>query len=361
MAHRVIGNQYSRRRFLSGLAAASGGLALPLLNGLPIKAQPGRQDELDQQVYFVVGALLDIEFWEDPIAGLEAVQDMLGVQVKLIGPDAWDSDAQIAEIYDALNVNPKGFAILPVDHEAMTSVINDILGRGIPVVTVDTDAPHSQRLCYLGTDRYQAGSQAADAMVRALGGSGEVAVLTLGGSEALEQSLWGFLDRLADIAPGVTVGHILDSQANDTVIREHVTTLLEENAGLSGIFANDTQSAVSVPAQVLELGKGGTLALVANGATLRTRDAMEAVASGVLTASITQRSFQAFYYAVQFLYDLANNRSANMGMSWVETGISPLPTRVDTGTMIITQENAEGFLSLLREATSEDGDQSDLR
>jgi len=322
---------------LEGSAIAAGGL---LAGYGPRAVSAAAEDE----EYVVVGALLSIPFWEDPIAGMDRAAEVLGVKVAFIGPDDWNAAQQVTQFQQALIRKPKGVAILPVDPKSVEQIINGALEDGIPVVTADTDAPTSNRLCYLGTDRYQAGVQAADAMAAELEGKGEVGAITLGGAVSLENCLNGFRDRLGEIAPDIEIVTVADGQGKPELITQHTLSMIQGYPDLAGIFSNGTQESSSVAGAVQQAGKGGELVVVGQGATLRTKDVMEAIAKGVVTASVTQRSFQAFYYAIQFLYDLVHGNSADLGLSWYETGISPLPARVDTGTMVITADNVQSFI-----------------
>lgn len=355
----------SRRVFLKRSAVATGAVAATAMGGSLLTgcgstaeeaptevaaAAAGDASSGEEEEYVVVGALLSIAYWEDPIAGMQQAEKELGVKVSFIGPDSWDAAQQVSQFQQALVRQPKGVAILPVDPKSVEPIIDEAHSKGIPVVTADSDAPTSSRLSFLGTDRYQAGVQSADAMAQALGGSGKIGVITLGGSIALEESLLGFRERLAEIAPGVEIVTQADSQGNPEIITDAVLTMIQGTPDLAGIFANGTQESSSTAAAVSQAGKGGELVVVGHGATLRTTDVMQAVADGVVTASVTQRGFQMFYYAIQFLYDLVHRKSSNFGLSWAETGISPLPPRVDTGTMIITPDNVQSFMDKLNQA-----------
>jgi ribose transport system substrate-binding protein len=328
----------TRRGLLGGAAglAALGALAAPAA------AAAAEQDE-----YVVAGALLSIPFWEDPIAGMQAAAAKLGVKVTFIGPDAWDAAQQVSQIEQVLIRRPKGLVVLPVDPKSVQPVIASALKQGVPVVTADTDAPETGRLSYLGTDRYQSGVQAADALIAASQGKGKVGIVTLGGSQALELSLNGFRDRIAAAAPGIAIGPVVDDQGDPQRSVDSFAGMIQGTEGLTALYGNGTQQSSSAAAAVRQAGKIGKLVVVGNGATLRTKDVMQAVADGVVTASITQRSFQAFYYAIQFLVDINSGASSEFGLPWAKSGVSPLPTRVDTGTIVVTKENVAALLDKL--------------
>jgi len=64
------------------------------------------------------------------------------------------------------------------DPSAVVAPINKAIESGIPVVCVDTDAPDSQRLSFIGTNWFDLAGAKAQAMVKALGErQGKVAML----------------------------------------------------------------------------------------------------------------------------------------------------------------------------------------
>ena len=295
----------SRRGVLGGLAGLSG---VGLLG-----AGGARAAEVDE--YVVVGALLSNPFWEDPIAGMRAAEEHLGVKVTFIGPDAWEAAQQVTQFQQILIRRPKGIAILPVDPKAVEPVIADAIAQGIPVVTADSDAPESARLSFLGTDRYNSGTQAAAALIAATGGKGKVGVITLGGSLALEEALKGFREHLAAHAPEIEIGPVVDDQGDPQRSLDVGLAMIQGNPDLTAIYGNGTQESSGAAAAVQQAGKAGQIVVVGNGATLRTREVIQAVADGVMTAAVAQRSFQAFYYAIQLLIDI-NSGTARVRPQW---------------------------------------------
>ncbi len=54
-----------------------------------------------------------------------------------------------------------GIAISPTDPANQTGMLNDA-AASVPLVTQDSDAPDSNRICYIGTDNFQAGQAAGE-------------------------------------------------------------------------------------------------------------------------------------------------------------------------------------------------------
>jgi ribose transport system substrate-binding protein len=87
------------------------------------------------------------------------------------------SDGTAAEqkriIDDLTTKGVDGIAISPVDPQNQTTLINDVAKRAL-VFTQDSDAPNSDRACYVGTDNVAAGRQAGQLIKEVLPAGGKI-------------------------------------------------------------------------------------------------------------------------------------------------------------------------------------------
>jgi ribose transport system substrate-binding protein len=76
--------------------------------------------------------------------------------------------------------------------DSVIGVIADARKKGIPVITFDSDSPKSQRMCYVGTDNFEAGKEAGKAFKQRLS-KGKYAVITGGlAAQNLNDRIKGF-------------------------------------------------------------------------------------------------------------------------------------------------------------------------
>src|SRR5207237_4564566 len=76
---------------------------------------------------------------------------------------------------DLLAKGVDGIAISPVDPDNQTQLINDVAKQAL-VFTQDSDAPKSDRACYVGTDNVAAGRQAGGLIKEALPQGGKIMI-----------------------------------------------------------------------------------------------------------------------------------------------------------------------------------------
>jgi ribose transport system substrate-binding protein len=136
-------------------------------------------------------------FWNNAAAGVKAAEKEFGVQCEVMMPPKGIVD-QKRMIETALAQGVQGLAISPIDAENQTAFINEA-ALATHVITHDSDAPDSKRLCFVGMDNYKAG-RAAGRMVKASLPDGGKVMIFVGRLEQLnsKQRRQGVIDELLD-------------------------------------------------------------------------------------------------------------------------------------------------------------------
>ncbi|MFW6138184.1 MAG: sugar-binding protein [Spirochaetota bacterium] len=128
------------------------------------------------------------------------------VEVLYVGSVASDMAEQARVIEDMIAQGVDAIGVSCNDPDGAVDPINKAVESGIPVMTWDSDAPDSKRFTYLGVSNYDGGRAAADLLVRAMGTSGKVALLTgVPGALNLEERIKGFKDEIAEKYPDIEI------------------------------------------------------------------------------------------------------------------------------------------------------------
>ncbi|MBY0526647.1 MAG: sugar-binding protein [Gemmataceae bacterium] len=137
------------------------------------------------------------EFWTIAEEGTKKAADELGVEVVFRRPPNGTAGEQKDIIEDLLTRKVQAIAVSVNDPENQLDFLNRITDR-IPLLTQDNDAPASKRLCYVGTDNYEAGKEAGKLVKEALPDGGTIAIF-VGKPDPLNarQRRQGVLDELA--------------------------------------------------------------------------------------------------------------------------------------------------------------------
>ena len=114
---------------------------------------------------------------------------------EIAGPDGYDPAAEVAALQKAIASKPAGILVSAADAAKLTAPINDAIAAGIPVITVDSDAPLSSRLYFIGTNNLEAGRTGARQLVERLHGKGNIVVYSIPGQPNIEERLKGLQGR----------------------------------------------------------------------------------------------------------------------------------------------------------------------
>ncbi len=144
-----------------------------------------------EDTYGMVVFLKGSEFFNWAYGGMQDAAKLIGPHIKteLRGPATWDASQEARAIEQLIAKGVKGIIVTAGDATTLNPAINKAVKRGIPVITFDSDAPESKRLCFAGTNNYEAGKVAGKAMVEWLKGKGEVGISTFPGPNHLVERI----------------------------------------------------------------------------------------------------------------------------------------------------------------------------
>ncbi len=168
------------------------------------------------------------------------------VECLYMGSVASDMAEQARVIEDAVAQGVDAIAVSCNDPDGCIDPIQSAIEAGIPVMTWDSDSPDSGRFTYLGVSNYDGGKAAAELLIREMGTSGKVALLTgVPGAFNLEERIRGFKDGIAgtDIEIVTTVACNDDVNLGVQVVEETMLANPDLNGwffvGLWPVFAGD--------------------------------------------------------------------------------------------------------------------------
>ncbi|MFN3240333.1 MAG: sugar-binding protein [Planctomycetota bacterium] len=157
-----------RRTSLVCLLALAAGLLWSCGNE-PAAANSGKP-----RVAFVTNCA--VEFWAVAEAGVKAAAEQAGVEALVRMPPTGTAEEQKRYLEDLVAAGVKGIAVTPKDPDNMTGLLDRIAER-CTLITHDSDAPKSKRLCYIGVDNYDAGRMCGQLVEEAMPDGGPIVIL----------------------------------------------------------------------------------------------------------------------------------------------------------------------------------------
>ncbi len=99
------------------------------------------------------------------------------IEIVWLTPPAEDGQVQAQRIAQAVNEGASAVLISCSDAGKVNGAINDAVGRGVPVMTFDSDAPQSNRFAFYGVDDIKTGEAVMRELAPLMNGKGKVAIL----------------------------------------------------------------------------------------------------------------------------------------------------------------------------------------
>ena len=209
-------------------------------------------------------------YWKAVEAGAKDAGKEFDVEILWTGPDAESNHTQQANMVDNMvNLGVDGIVLAPTNFEALVRPVESAVEKGVPVVLIDSSLNSEKPLSNISTDNYAAGEQAAEALIKAIGGNrkhgGNVIMLRyLEGSGSTEAREKGFADRIAreqglKLAESIyTRGGGSTTDAADTADALLRRFVKEGNLQVDGIFASNQPAAIGMLTKMDQFRASGT-------------------------------------------------------------------------------------------------------
>jgi ribose transport system substrate-binding protein len=291
--------------------------------------------------YFLIATNINLTYWQSAHEGFTRAAAEYGVTEEMRGPDTFNPSIEVDEFRAAVARKPAGILVSVADPKLMTPEINKAIVAGIPVITIDSDAPDSQRLYFIGTNNLEAGRLGGESVAAALNGKGNAVFFTMPGQSNLEERLKGYKDVFANF-PGIKIVEVFDMKGESGTAMDKAREYLERT-GESKINAFICLEA-SAGKDVAEAFKRSK----PEGALLMAMDVDPAtlalVKDGTIQATISQKPYTMALLGLKALDDLHHYPLHPLSRDYASDAKSPIPAFVDTGVSLVDKSNVDKFL-----------------
>ena len=277
------------------------------------------------------------DFWTIARKGTEkAAKDIPNIEVEFRIPSDGTAAEQQRVIDDLLAKGIHGIAISPVDPKNQTQMLNRAASQTL-VVTQDSDAPASNRICYIGTDNVEAGRQAGQLVKEALPNGGKIMVFVgvLDAANA-QQRYQGLKEALA----GSNVS-IIDVRTDNTDLvraKANAADSLVNNPDLAGMVGLWAYNGPAILSAVKEAHKTDKVKIVAFDEQDET---LSGIRDGSIYATVVQQPFEFGYRSMELMSKILNGDKSGV----------PASKQIFVPTKAIKKDNVDQFtkdLNVLR-------------
>jgi ribose transport system substrate-binding protein len=294
------------------------------------------------ETYVLVSTNIKVPYWQSAAAGFGQAAGRLGVGYAFEGPDSYDPAAERDAFESALQKKPTGILVSVADPSALKDSIDKAIAAGIPVITMDSDAPDSNRLFFIGTNNYEAGMTGGKRLAQELKGRGTVAVYTMPNQPNLDERLRGYKAALEPF-PNIKLTHIVDVKGDPRVAFDSTTQFLgnDKKEHIDAFVCLEALSGKEV-ASVLDDYKVKGRTIIAMDTD---PDTLQWIEKGVIAATISQKPYTMAYVGLMMLDNLHHEPPKSLAADWAHDTFASVPAFVDTGSALVDKSNVDAFIS----------------
>ena len=312
---------------------------LPFVTALTLLS--GCQRHSTSEHYYLIATNINLAYWHTAEAGMQKAAAEYHVTTEMRGTGYFDPKGEVDEFRTVLAMKPAGILVSIADPDLMRPEINKAIAQGVPVITIDSDAPDSQRLYFIGTNNLAAGRLGGQRVAAQLNGKGNVVFFTNPGQPNLEERLKGYKDVLGGF-PGIKIVEVFDMQGDPgKALDKSEEYLTRTGAGKIDALVCLEAAAGKDVAEAIKRHKAEDRVLVTMDVDPAT---LELVKSGEIDATISQKPFTMAYLGLKGLDEIHHDPPKTLAGDYSLNAYSPFPAFVDTGVALVDNSNVDLFL-----------------
>ena len=279
------------------------------------------------------------DFWKIAQAGTQKAAQEFGCAVEFKIPPTGTAQEQQRIVEDLITLGVSGIAISPKDPDNQTAMLNKA-AEAVNLITQDSDAPQSKRVCYVGTDNFQAGQAAGELLKKVLPDGGKI-MLFVGSLDANNAK-----DRKRGIEEAIkgTTITIVDTRTDEidrVKAKQNAMDALTSVPDLACLVGLWSYNGPCILSGVRDAGKLGQIKIVCFDEEEAT---LQGVKDGHIAGTIVQQPFEFGYQSVKLLTALARGDKSMVPES--KQLIIPVKTitrtEVDAFWMLLNQQTGKG-------------------
>lgn len=231
-----------------------------------------------------------------------------------------------------------GISISPRESEPLTPVIDEMVDSSMIVLCMDSDAPKSKRLAYIGTNNYEAGKIAGEAAGKVFGNKGAKLMGFVGdrGAENAKERIKGFQE--AAKAYNIELVDVREDDADPAKARRNAEDVIQAFPNINGFLGIWSYDAPAITQAVIAAKKQDKIKIVSFDAEPQTLVHLQ---KGDIKATVVQKPYLFGYLSVQLIY-----AAKVLGIDQIKP-LLPEKGIIDTGVTVVTPDNVGEFMKYL--------------
>lgn len=300
-------------------------------------------------------------FWDTMGKGLEQAKGDLKVKADWAAPSPADHAGQVKIFNDALAAKVDAIAISPIEADAISPTIDKAIEAGTPVICFDSDATKSKRLCYIGTNNFDAGKAAGEAALKLFPNGGKlVAFVGNMGAQNARDRFNGFKEAIKGSKVEFIAATPFEDNKDKGKARKNAEDAITkfQSKGLNGLVGLYSYNGPAIVGAVDGAGLGGKIKVICFDGESET---LKNLAANKVDLTVVQKPYEFGRLSIAIL-NLLKKHAAEKDKA-IDGALQELKPEldrqkmkldsanriIDTGVDIITPANAPEFLKQLKE------------
>jgi ribose transport system substrate-binding protein len=244
------------------------------------------------------------------------------------GPAAESAIAdEVNLVENAVNRKVAGIVLAPSDPDALLPAIKKAWEAKIPVILIDSmvsDSGKDYYQSFLATDNKKAGELCAEELIKRVGKTGKIAIMSYVAGAGSEVGRVGGFKKYIETHSKLQIVGPFYSQSQMATALNQTTDVLASNPNLKGIFGANEPTAVGMGRALAQTGKAGKVVAVGFDGN---QDLQSFVKDGTISAIAVQGSYQMGYLGVKTVAKVLEGK--------------PVPKFLNTGVVMVKKDNIE--------------------
>lgn len=238
-------------------------------------------------------------YWEMVEKGAAQAAEKYGMDIEFTGAVRNNMEEQLNLLEKAIAARADAIIVQGLNEEKFTPVIDKAVQRGIPVVTIDTDAPDSRRLAYVGTDNLAAGERLGRLVVQTTGGSGKLGVIIGSDQAASQLQRLDGLKRVVAEHPGLDIVAVRSSNISHMEAIQQAAEMLRQHPEIEVMVGTSATDALGVLQAAKSLQRERLMIIGFD----NQKETLAAIRKGEIAATVAQQPYLMGETAVRLLYE----------------------------------------------------------
>ena len=251
------------------------------------------------QLAFVTNNASD--YWTICHKGTDAAAKDLGIPTpQFVMPADGSAAMQKQDVNDLLAKGVKGIAISPKDPANETDFLNTVASKA-NLITSDSDAATSNRLCYIGTDNHEAGVMAGGLIKEALPQGGKI-LMFVGAADA--QNAHDRISGIQDALKGskIVIAGVRTDDADHARAKQNAADALVSMPDVVGMVGIWSYNGPAIYSAVKGAHKEGKVKIIAFD---QEADTMTGIQDGTIYGAVVQDPYSFGYQSIKLLNQLS--------------------------------------------------------